>query len=165
MSTLKFKQDLERGKNAENVVCNLFGQYYDILPIEGYHPAYDIACYHYGTFKKRFTIEVKNDIYAASSGNMAIEVFNCRQNKPSGVLATKADLWCHVMQDEIWMVNATTLLSHILKHRPKRIIGSAGDGNAVIWLYGVKVLTKIFTRIDNLDADDFKRVIDDSIRN
>ena len=42
-------------------------------------------------------VEVKWDKRAAGSGNLYFEVENTRQRKPSGVMSTSADLWCHVL--------------------------------------------------------------------
>jgi hypothetical protein len=42
-------------------------------------------------------VEVKWDRRASRSGNLYFEVENTRQRRPSGVMATGADLWCHVL--------------------------------------------------------------------
>lgn len=42
-------------------------------------------------------VEVKWDKRAAESGRLYFEVENTRQRKPSGIMATSADLWCHVL--------------------------------------------------------------------
>ncbi len=42
-------------------------------------------------------VEVKWDKRAAESGRLYFEVENTRQGKPSGIMATSADLWCHVL--------------------------------------------------------------------
>ena len=49
---------------------------------------------------KNFTVEVKNDLYAAKSGNIAIEVYNPHSNKKSGLSITKSDLWVHIVDNE-----------------------------------------------------------------
>ena len=38
-------------------------------------------------------VEVKNDLYAAKSGNIAIEVYNPHSNKKSGLSITKITLF------------------------------------------------------------------------
>lgn len=42
-------------------------------------------------------VEVKWDKRAAESGRLYFEVENTRKRQPSGVMATSADLWCHVL--------------------------------------------------------------------
>lgn len=46
---------------------------------------------------RAFTLEVKYDVLATRTGNLAIEFFNTRQGRNSGILATKADLWVVVI--------------------------------------------------------------------
>lgn len=41
-----------------------------------------------------------SEMRAASTGNLYFEVENTRQREPSGVAATTADRWCHVLDDD-----------------------------------------------------------------
>ena len=50
-----------------------------------------------GTASPEKAVEVKWDKRAAQSGRLYFEILNTRQKKPSGVAATRADLWCHVL--------------------------------------------------------------------
>ncbi len=45
----------------------------------------------------RHHVEVKWDKRGGETGNLYFEVENTRQRAPSGVMATTADLWCHVL--------------------------------------------------------------------
>src|SRR5690606_24130971 len=56
-----------------------------------------------------FTLEVKHDIYAHRSGNIAIEVYNPKSAKPSGIKITQSTLWCHVI-DKIYVARTKDLL-------------------------------------------------------
>ena len=47
----------------------------------------------------RFHVEVKWDKRAGETGNLYFEVENTRQGQPSGIRATTADYWCHVLGD------------------------------------------------------------------
>lgn len=47
--------------------------------------------------KERFHVEVKWDKRAAETGNLYFEVENTRQGCPSGINATTATWWCHVI--------------------------------------------------------------------
>lgn len=99
-----------------------------------------------------FTIEVKNDIYALKSGNVAIEVFNPKSEKLSGLSATGADIWAHILGEEVWFTSPKRLSTFIGIQEPVRIIAKAGDGNATIYLYRKDlILPAIFVRVDNLD--------------
>ena len=47
--------------------------------------------------KGRRRVEVKWDKRAAGTGRLYFEVENTRQRAPSGIMATTADIWCHVL--------------------------------------------------------------------
>lgn len=111
---------------------------------------YDIEC----TFEDlRFTVEVKFDVMAAKTGNIAIETRNSFQNTPSGIEATKADIWTIVLKEldsyAVFITTVPKLKAFIKQFRPLREIPNAGDCNANILLYREDfILSKIFTRID-----------------
>ena len=46
---------------------------------------------------RRLHVEVKWDKRAAETGRLYFEVENTRQRRPSGVMGTSADWWCHVV--------------------------------------------------------------------
>lgn len=58
-----------------------------------------------------FHVEVKWDKRAAESGRLYFEVENTRQRKPSGIMGTSADYWCHVLGagDEALLVQVPRL--------------------------------------------------------
>ncbi len=47
--------------------------------------------------RRAFSVEVKWDKRADETGNLYFEVENTRQGRPSGIMATTADYWCHVI--------------------------------------------------------------------
>ncbi len=49
--------------------------------------------------KPGFSVEVKWDKRAQETGNLYFEIRNTRRDEPSGVAATTADYWCHVIGD------------------------------------------------------------------
>ncbi len=100
-----------------------------------------------------FTAEVKHDLYEAKSGNVAIEYHNSRSDKPSGILATEADLWVFVLADaSVWVANTRDLRDYFQMTPGLRDLPKAGDGNASIRLYRRKELFEgLFIRIDNLN--------------
>lgn len=56
---------------------------------------YDISLLRPGAEPRR--VEVKWDKRAAGTGNLYFEVENTRRRCPSGIMATTADVWCHVL--------------------------------------------------------------------
>ena len=158
-----FLRDLSDGKIAENRVLDLFNDCdYDAHLAAKRNPNWDIECgWEAGT--KLFTIEVKYDMYEQRSGNFAIEVFNTNKQKESGLFGTRADLWCHVLSEEIWMTHVDKLRLWTSSHPPNRIIEHAGDGNATIWLYAKEEITEALTRIDNLDASEIKDIVENEV--
>ena len=109
-----------------------------------------------------FTIESKYDVYEAKSGNIAIEFFNPRSDKPTGIDATKADLWVHVLTNptQAWVTKTGTLRRYIREIKPLRVIGCGGDSNASILLYErKKILPAIFHQLDGHTPADLKRLL------
>ena len=118
---------------------------------------YDLVCKH---GKKDFTCEVKYDFMAHKTGNLAIEVNNCRANKPSGINVTKADIWAHIIPDDgkmtMWIVRVSELKKFIKKNEPLRKVTQAGDGKADLLLYKAKaILEPLFFRVDNIQKKEF----------
>lgn len=111
---------------------------------------WDIEAFRRG---RRFTIECKYDIYQAESGNIAVEYYNPRQAKPSGIGVTTADLWVFVLTKPVtaWVTTVSQLRAYVATMPPFRDIACGGDGNAAMKLYpSDEILGAIFTRIDNL---------------
>lgn len=77
-------------------------------------------------------LEVKWDKRAAETGNLYFEVENTRQNKPSGVMATTAELWCHVVGEQGQaMLSQVRPLRRFLKEGEFRSVNTRGaDSNS-----------------------------------
>lgn len=84
---------------------------------------------------KVLTFEVKHDLMATKTGNVAIEYRNSKQDKPSGIDRTTADYWCHKIDGNIYICKVKDLLKFIEDNKPLRIVKSGGDNNADIYLY------------------------------
>jgi hypothetical protein len=170
MSTQQFKQSLAVGREAED---NLSGRLVDagfhvIMPESGYFPGHDISCTYYSNdwddgdhSPWGFTTEVKYDVMASKTGNVAIEIRNTKQNKPSGIAGTRADLWCHTLEDEVWLGNVNEIRLYIAQNKPERTIKNAGDGNATVLLYKKDDIRKVFVRIDKLNPLELREAIQD----
>lgn len=109
---------------------------------------------------KDFTVEVKNDLRAAETGNIAIEFYNPLSGKKSGLAITKADLWVQIVDNKYWVAKTKDLKSFVKKTRPFKTFDNAGDGNANIKLYKVEtILPEVFHRIDHLTGKKAKDLI------
>lgn len=103
------------------------------------------------------TFEAKYDMYAKRSGNIAIEVWNTKKNTPSGLMATKADFWVHVLdENEIWVCKTSALRTIIDRNVPFRQV-DGGDDNSRMLLYNKeKILIPPFYQITK---DNFHEVL------
>lgn len=101
-----------------------------------------------------FTTEVKYDVYEARSGNIAIETFNPRSGKPSGLGITRAFFWAHVLADNsVWLARVSDLKKFVQDQPPKKVVECGGDDNATLLLYQNSIiLDGVFTRVDLLDG-------------
>lgn len=153
-------RDLSIGEVGEQQVLKLLneaGIQSSKYQSKGKFSDYDLE----STFKKlSFTTEVKYDIYAAKSGNIAVEMFNPKSGKPSGLTATKADLWAHVTT-EVHIANVDRFKQWIEDNNPDRVITAGGDGNATLYLYTVDFILQepLFYRIDHLNEDERRDII------
>ena len=162
-----FQSDLKLGKAGERFVKKVFKMNgVDIDFDEKARSDYDLT----GSFNKRkLKVEVKFDKMACQTGNLAIEYHNPRSNKPSGLLATKSNLWAHVIIDDAsgvgfmtaWLASTKNLKAYVDMYEPRKKCNFGGDKNASLWLYEEKhMLENVFTRIDNMyNEDKFAKLI------
>jgi len=93
---------------------------------------------------KKYKCEIKFDVYANKSGNIAIEFYNTRQCKPSGIDATVCDFWIHILGESVLYICKTDSLREFIKNnKPKRTLTSIGDGNSSIHLYDKSVIAEL----------------------
>lgn len=104
----------------------------------------------------KFTIEAKYDVYSVKSGNIAIEVFNCKSNCESGIYSTLADVWVHLIPEkESKNIQAYAINTHKLRHfvetvAPLKKIIAGGDKNANLQIYKIENILPEFVRFDNV---------------
>lgn len=144
---MSIKRDLKNGKDGETIVRDFFTARGFLVNIkQGKFQPYDLEVHHPAT--GTFTIEVKYDLYSAKSGNLAFEYFNPKQEKPSGILATKADYWCHVLPSKVILITPTELLKRFTKEvKPKKIVTCGGDKNSSMLIYALDVAEEWFSRL------------------
>ena len=110
-----------------------------------------------------FVCEVKYDLYAARSGNVAIEIGNPNSGKASGLTATTAHLWFHVFHNpsEVWATSVSRLLDYCTKTKPfKEVIGGDG-GNSHMFLYRKDSIADIFTVVSGIEQGKLVGVLHD----
>ena len=153
----KFRKDLADGQVAEQAVAKLL----DTIQIKSLpsirSPYYD---FDHGDFKS----EVKYDIWARRSGNIAIEFYNPKKASHSGISITTANLWFQVIPApmEIWVASVERLKYYTMNKFPLRIIEAGGDGNASFYLYKKdEIFFDIFNRVDNLGPENLRNIIAD----
>lgn len=157
---MNIQEDLQKGREGEDKVIHILKS----IGIEsGYNDNkktlkyWDIEC---SGKNQEFKVEVKNDLMAETTGNLAIEVCNPRSGKESGISVTKSDIWVHIIGQELWACNTNKLKDFVSNNKPDREIKYAGDGNATIYLYEAsKILEKMFTRLENLSKNELQTAI------
>ena len=68
------------------------------------------------------TIEVKYDLQALKTGNVFVEYYNLRSNKPSGISTTEAEYYCFAIEDTFHLIK-----TDVLKHRCRKYLGTKKD--------------------------------------
>jgi len=89
------------------------------------------------------TFEVKNDVMATKTGNVAIEYYNSKQCKPSGIYVTKAKWWVHKIDGILWICEVEKLINFTKTEKADKMIVSGGDKNANLFIYRVDRFTDI----------------------
>ncbi len=104
-SCFSFRKDLQVGAVGESYVNTIFGE-------------------------NETSLEVKKDDWAVKSGKIAIE-FESR-GKPSGILVTKSDFWCHVIGHYFVLVFPVDFLRKVYDkfHQDAKYVKSLGDRDA-----------------------------------
>lgn len=160
---MTFTRDIMKGEQAEGSVATILSHHWDVHKAsdlkKGRFYDWDLSASQPGTGYEVFTVEVKYDEMQSETGNIAIEVYNTKSDKPSGLTATKADLWCHVLKDSMWITSVTTLKEFCEEHKPFKKFKKAGDENATILLYKTNDILKIFDRIDGIPEDEVEEKI------
>lgn len=106
-----------------------------------------------------FTVEVKYDMYANKSGNIAVEYHNTKKDKPSGIRASLADFWVYYLnKDEIYLISLDKLKSYTETNTPYKNIIAGGDKNANIYLYKKSDIVKEFINLAEISEEETRRI-------
>lgn len=137
----KFLSDLSEGKKKEALVVQRLQQLKFTAQLSN-SKQYDVEWEDNG---KNLKGEVKFDKASDRTGNIAIEFHNSKLNKPSGLTATKADVWFIVFPDDvIWWCYVEDLKKFVKENKPKKVVIGGGDKNADLYLYSKNFIEKLF---------------------
>jgi hypothetical protein len=95
---------------------------------------------------KTVTFEVKYDVMSKKTGNLAIEYYNPKSDKDSGLMVTKADFWVHCYDDDndnilIKICKVSDLKDFCANNMPCRDVKSCGDNNSNMLIFKKERLT------------------------
>ena len=106
----------------------------------------------------KFTIEVKSDLLAIKTNNIAIEYRNSKSNTESGITATLADIWVHLISVPDGGIQAYAITVEKLRHYTETVLPykhfiAAGDANSCLWIYKMTDILPEFQRFDHIKKD------------
>lgn len=149
---MSFLDALKSGKNAEELLKQLLRD--ASIESESNPKNKDVEWDVSGTlFGLDFHIEAKFDLMEAKTHNVAIEYHNSKLDKPSGIFATKADLWAIILSDPltVWVSRTSDLKKYVETESCLKDIKAGGDKNASLKLFNRdSIFADIFHRIDDL---------------
>lgn len=149
----KFRKDFKTGKKAEQLVTKLFEAAGFTVTANESTDKKELIGWDLCLTKDDICVkvEVKYDVMAAKTGNVAVEYFNHKKGEPSGILATKADYWIYVFgKDDYWIVEVSVLKKFLNNERGRMVSG--GDNNSQMILYKKdRVLGPVFKKLNDAE--------------
>jgi len=122
-SNYNFKKDIVLGHKGEDKVLTTIQKVYPLSKrVEGYNPFYDIEIPEINK-----TLEVKNDLRAVDTGNLAIECFK-KNGDPSGIMISQADFWVICVGEKMLLMGKDRLKEYVQNSNFRTVWG--GDRNA-----------------------------------
>lgn len=97
---------------------------------------------------KSYTLELKNDMLSAVTGNIGVE-FESR-GKPSGIARSEANWWVYKLSDGYWMISAAKLRK-LIDDEKYFTIKSGGDegSNTKMYLFKADILKAEMKRYES----------------
>jgi hypothetical protein len=165
----KFLKDLDSGKKGENLLLQLLNSAGYQASANESRKKLNLDGWDIQVQQERCPLyfEVKYDLYSARSGNVAVEFFNPKIGKLSGITATKAHLWVFVFPDSsIWMSCVNKLKNFCSTTPPLKVIAAGGDDNSSMYIYKKDIiLPAIFTKVDQNNIKNFLGNFYENLRN
>ncbi len=136
MAHYNFKKDLLDGQAAESEVAQRLMARLGI-------PAEDVERssskgYDLKIISKGWTFEVKNDLMAHQTGNVAIEYES--RGKPTALAATTAEFWVYKFAGQFFAFRTETLKRKIFEEKQYFKAVTGGDAGSNTKMYLVKVV-------------------------
>ena|ERR1700733_10108174 len=119
MPFYSFHKDKAEGNYAEVYILEALHKigFSDAYQTEGKFSDYDIIIP-----SKNITFEIKNDMMALKTGNIAIEIEK-KDGTPTGITVSKADYWIIFAQNEIYFLDRLALKDYALKSDFRTVFG------------------------------------------
>lgn len=132
-----FQDDLKDGQQAENEVARLLAARFQVSETEIERSSSKGFDLRIGSLNRTF--EVKNDLLAERTGNIAIE-FECR-GRPSGLAATTADYWVYKFSGQFCLIETARLKQELSVNKNfwKTVVGGDPGSNTRMWLVKVAI--------------------------
>lgn len=119
--------------------------------------SHDVSCSN-GASTLKF--EVKHDVMATKTGNIAIEFWNSKQNKPSGISSTLADIWAHKFNGVIHLISVAKLKDLTTKIIPDKTVTLGGDKNSAMYIYKIERIQNEMVPINDITCyDDLLNIV------
>jgi len=132
-----FKKDLQDGQQAEREAIERLQIHFPEVSDfrQSTTKGYDIE----GNFdEQRITFEVKNDLMAHQTGNIAIE-YACR-GKASGLITTTANFWIYKFDNTFFLFETAVLREQLFIEKAYFREVTGGDEGSFTKMYLVKVV-------------------------
>lgn len=158
-----FVKDFKNGKKGEQIFLDFLNKNSIIHEVNINKKLSELSKYDVKALDNTF--EIKYDLYEAKSGNVAIEYYNPKSIKPSGVNITSAKFWVFILLDQtIWITTVAKLKDYIaVLDKNMGFVKDAikcGDGNSSSYIYNKEIIFKnIFVRVDQMNKGDFVDVL------
>lgn len=132
MAFYYFKDDLHEGKNAENECIEILAKKMNLSL--AHFKKNNTYAYDFEIIPLGITIEVKHDVMAVKTGNIAIE-YECRGNA-SGINTSLAHYWVYKIGQQFYIIELQKL-KNILddeKNIYKKVTGGDKGSETKMWL-------------------------------
>ncbi len=136
MAHYNFHQDLADGKAAEDEVAARLQRHFKLSDddiVRSGTKEFDLKIKSFDT-----TFEVKNDLMAERTGNVAIE-YECR-GKPSGLAVTRAEFWVYKFSGRYWLASVEDLKKRLFVEKTFHRNVTGGDAGSYTKMMLVKVV-------------------------
>ncbi len=146
MAHYNFEKDLADGHKAEEEARVLIAQLFEV-------PLTDITAnttkdYDFRIISSQLCFEVKNDLMAHITGNLAIEYES--RGKASGISTSKAHYWIYKFSNHYYLVKSELLKKELFENKNyfKTVTGGDAGSNTKMFLVKVAVFISWATKLN-----------------